>query len=103
MQIHDMNNIITISFDYNRRVYAALVSIKKRPERTEYRITIMNGELEKLFFGHHILVENDGYFITDNRIENVAIKHLRETIIMALKNYDLNSGNPGWCKSFTEK
>ncbi len=43
----NMINILSLPFEYKEHQYKALVAIKKYLDHKEYRITIMNGELEK--------------------------------------------------------
>lgn len=52
--------MFTISFNYDGNTYSALVHEKYSLNAKQYRITIMNGELEQLLFGNHILIEKDG-------------------------------------------
>ena len=52
--------MITLPFDYNGNRYSALVCEKVKEDSKEYRFTIMNGDLEKLLYGSHILVERNG-------------------------------------------
>jgi hypothetical protein len=50
--------MFTISFDYNGTVYNALVNEKHHGNK-QYRITIMNGELEKLLHGNNVIIADD--------------------------------------------
>ncbi|HUS02322.1 MAG TPA: hypothetical protein VMY77_11380 [Chitinophagaceae bacterium] len=50
--------MFTISFDYNGTVYNALVN-EKYPANKQYRITVMNGELEKLLHGNNVIMVDD--------------------------------------------
>jgi hypothetical protein len=52
--------MFTLPFEYNGSNYSALVHEKYLANGKQYRITIMNGELEQLLFGNHILIEKDG-------------------------------------------
>jgi len=78
--------MITLSFQYNGNNYSALVIEKFLDNRKEYRVTVMNGELEKLLFGNHILVERSGNILCPNspKPENET---LVTQIIHALKNW----------------
>jgi len=56
-----MKKMFSISFNYRKSQYEALIRvIKEKDDRREYRITVMNGELEVLLFGHHMLIEENG-------------------------------------------
>ena len=50
--------MFTISFNYNGSEYNALVN-EKDPGNKQYRITIMNGDLEKLLFGNNVIIIDD--------------------------------------------
>jgi len=50
----------TLSFYYKRHEYHAIVRIKISAGRTLYYITIMNSQLERQFYGHHIFCQEDG-------------------------------------------
>ncbi|RYG40186.1 MAG: hypothetical protein EOO01_27925 [Chitinophagaceae bacterium] len=54
--------MFSINFKYNQTHYKALIRvIEATPYKDkEYRVTIMNGELEVLLYGNHVLVEKDG-------------------------------------------
>jgi hypothetical protein len=58
--------MFTLPFNFNGNEYTALVHEKYMTMGKEYRITIMNGELETLLYGDHIISELDGMFITKN-------------------------------------
>ena len=64
--------MFTLPFEYNGKNYSALVQEKFLENGKEYRLTIMNGELESLLFGNHILVERNGTLscCTEARQEN---------------------------------
>lgn len=82
-----MINILSLPFEYKQHQYKALVAIKKYLNHKEYRITIMNGELEKKFFGHHIIIEKSGRFIADRGAEDGDIQGLQDAIIQALTDH----------------
>jgi hypothetical protein len=53
--------MFSITFNYRKSQYEALVRVVKQKDNfKKYRITIMNGELEVLLFGHHFFSEEDG-------------------------------------------
>lgn len=52
--------IATLTFEYNGTNYAALVNEKPLESGKEYRVTVMNGELEKLLYGDHVITEKNG-------------------------------------------
>lgn len=53
--------MFSITFDYRESQYEALIRVVKQKENyKKYRITVMNGELEVLLFGHHFFNEENG-------------------------------------------
>jgi hypothetical protein len=47
-------------FDYKTREYFSLVRVKPRVDGIKLEVTIMNGDLERLFYGHHVFkVDHD--------------------------------------------
>ena len=83
LKIIRMNRFLILGFEYNETIDYCLVRYKAKPEGNEYAITVMNGELEKLLFGSHIIPEKEGCLqveITENRPQN----KLKEQIAKAL-------------------
>jgi hypothetical protein len=56
-----MGNLLTIGFDFQEQSYLSLVRVKEKEGFMEYQVTVMNGELEKQLYGHHILREINGF------------------------------------------
>lgn len=53
--------MFSVTFNYRKSQYEALIRVVKQKEnRKQYRITVMNGELEVLLYGHHFFNEEDG-------------------------------------------
>jgi hypothetical protein len=52
--------MFTLPFEYNSKKYSALVHVKASKIGKEYRLTIMDGDLESLLYGNHVLTERDG-------------------------------------------
>ena len=84
-------NMFTISFNYNGNEYNALVTEKIFENKRQYRVTIMNGDLEKLLHGNNVLIIDD----TENaqselpsgekekllsQIRSALIKHFRPVV-----------------------
>ncbi len=55
-----MNRFLIIPFQFFEASYYSLIMCKAKNECTEYRITIMNGDLEKLLFGNNVIKEING-------------------------------------------
>ena len=52
--------MLTLKFEYQDTGYEALIRVKSKETATEYYITIMNGDLEKMLYGHHVITEVNG-------------------------------------------
>lgn len=76
----------TVSFTYRQSDYDALVRVKiKDDESKEYHVTVMNGELEKMLYGNHVLsVKNGKFDILDANVP-IEIGELRAAIASALE------------------
>lgn len=79
--------MISLSFVYNSATYQALIRIKSRDQRTEYHVTIMNGDLEKSLWGYHVIVEESGMLLEEGDIFDEKVYELRQSIITALHEY----------------
>ena len=78
-----MNRFLVLGFEYNNTIDYCLVRYKTKEDRNEYAITVMNGELEKLLFGNHLIAERDGHLqldVTGNEPQD----RLKEEIAKAL-------------------
>ena len=60
-----MNRFLVLGFEYNNTIDYCLVRYKAKEDVNEYIITVMNGELEKLLFGNHVIVEKEGQLQID--------------------------------------
>ena len=56
-----MTKLLTIGFDFMEQFYYSLIRVKERENFNEYEITVMNGTLEKLLYGNHVIREKNGY------------------------------------------
>lgn len=80
-----MNNFLTVAFVFCEKLYHSIIIIKKKGEYTIYQITVMNGELEKLLHGNHIITEINGCLnveVSDNNKQEM----LKAKIAEALSN-----------------
>lgn len=55
-----MNKFLTVGFEFYEKLYHSLIMIKKKKGYKIYQITVMNGDLEKLLYGNHIIREING-------------------------------------------
>ena len=55
-----MIKFLIVGFEFCENVYYSLIWCKKKKDCNEYKITVMNGDLEKLLYGNHIIKEENG-------------------------------------------
>ena len=60
-----MYKLLTIGFDFLEDFYYSFIRVNEQEGHTEYQITVMNGKLEKLLHGNHIINEINGYLHID--------------------------------------
>ena len=60
-----------------------MIRVKKKGTTTEYCITVMNGELEKMLYGHHIITEENGRLMTGDT-PDAETARLKDCIAEAL-------------------
>jgi len=78
--------MLPIKFEYHGTGYEALVRIKAKETKTEYYITIMNGELEKMLYGHHVFIDENDKLQT-GIVPDPETAYLKSKIAEALNNY----------------
>jgi hypothetical protein len=73
-----MEKILTIEFEFLGQFYFSLVRLKQKNGLNEYQVTVMNGELEKLLYGNHIIRVEDGHlqveFSENNKQELLKLR-----------------------------
>ena len=81
--------MFSISFKYKKSQYQALIRVIKEREEgeKEYRVTIMNGELEMLLYGNHILTEKNGRIDVKGSDLPHHIIELRTVIADAMESF----------------
>lgn len=78
-----MNRFMMLAFEYRNVMHYCLIRYKAFQKHNEYAITIMNGELEKILFGNHIICEKEGCLFLENAGNDVQ-KVLKERIAKKL-------------------
>lgn len=81
--------MISLEFEYRTKTYYALIRNKWVDHQKHYYVTIMNGELESLLFGNHIISAselNNHPFTQDNSI-NPELRELRKCIKDSLHRF----------------
>ena len=82
-----MSMIISLGFDFKEEFHYVLITVKEIKERIQYRITVMNGELEQLLYGCNIVHEVNGELELDDCNGNKEKWLLKKQIIEALSRY----------------
>ncbi|HZE84314.1 MAG TPA: hypothetical protein VE035_08385 [Puia sp.] len=78
--------LLSIKFEFAGSEYSALARVKTKGSRTEYGITVMNGPLEQLLYGDHVIIEEGGA-IKQDLLPDTERGKLKCTITAALSNY----------------
>jgi hypothetical protein len=81
-----MAKLLNIGFEYNGSMHYSLIRVKEKENCTEYQVTVMEGSLERLLYGNHIIKEVNGRIVADDYIENEQTK-LKQKIVQALSVY----------------
>ena len=68
-----LSNILLVEFAYRSKTYFALIRTKTNRLRRRHYVTILNGELEQLFYGHHIIIDDEGILNSAEEILNADI------------------------------
>ena len=79
-----MEKILSLEFTYRSKTYHALIRTKMSDQRLAYYVTIMNGELERLLYGNHILFDVDGMLKSEPEVLDREIADLKQCIAEAL-------------------
>ena len=82
-----MSMIISLGFDFKEEFHYVLITVKELKERIQYRITVMNGELEQLLFDCNVVNEVNGELELDDCNGNKEKWLLKKQIIEALSKY----------------
>ena len=82
-----MATIFSMQFFYQGDSHYVLISTKHPDGKPQYRITIMNGELEKLLTGSNVIHEINGKLLLDDCGGNQLKMELKKQIIKALAEY----------------
>lgn len=81
------SEFLSVQFEYNGENFYSLVRRKKKINCIEYHITVMNGELEKLLYGNHIIKQVNGILQAECLSPDKKIVELKQRITNALQKY----------------
>lgn len=65
LKIFTMLHLLTVGFEFRDIFYYSLIRVKESNLGTDYQITVMNGNLEKLLYGNHIIKKRKGFLQID--------------------------------------
>ena len=83
---------LSVCFQFEETEHYSLIRKKNKPGHIEFCITIMNGKLEKLLYGNHIIKQVDGRLQIDDIIPSDKQSQLKLAVAKALKKLLDNSG-----------
>lgn len=81
-----MAKLLNIGFEYKGCIHYSLIRVKEKENCIEYQVTIMDGNLEKLLYGNHIIKEVNGQLEIDLPDDNEQ-RELKSTIAQSLNAY----------------
>ena len=81
-----MNNILSLEFGFENKIYYSMVRIKQWENVRSYHITIMNSELARTLLGHNIILEKNGELVSEPEPVNKKAAKLKQAIVQALRN-----------------
>jgi hypothetical protein len=81
----NMDTITSVEFVYKSDIYYALIRTKNRGDKKHHFITIMNGNLERLLYGNHIVIEEDGVLQSERPVNDEEIARLKQCVMEAFK------------------
>lgn len=87
-----MNRFLVIGFNFCKSFYYSLILCKPRKDGAEYRITVMNGDIEKELCSNNIIREKDGQLQVE-RTGNPMQDQIRSEIARELGK---TIGKPVW-------
>ncbi len=77
----------SIPFTFHDKLYYALVRFNNKKESIELRVTIMNGDLEKILYGHNIFEYRNGYLVVDCPEQPPLLAELKLSVLHGLDEY----------------
>ena len=87
-----MTDMLVFGFHYKQRFYKAIANLWKKSTNGLYRITVMNGDLEKLLFGNNILSLKEGRFLMEESIGNLEVRQLQQALVLGLNDHQRTIG-----------
>lgn len=82
-----MTDMLIFGFHYKQKFYQAIANIWKKSTNGLYRITVMNGDLERLLFGKNIVSIKEGKFLMDEPEVNAEVIQLQQALVIGLNDH----------------
>lgn len=82
-----MDDFIPIKFYFRGNSHHCIIRRRDKGDHTEYAITTINGDLERLLFDHHIIKEVNGLLQIDLPSQNPNLARLKCAITYGLSEY----------------
>lgn len=79
--------MIAVPFEFKDKEYCSLIRVKKSPEGREFHVTVMNGDLERALYGHHIFILEDGVLHARSLAEDHDLCLLQEKLAWEILNH----------------
>jgi hypothetical protein len=79
-----LSDISLVEFAYRSKTYFALIRTKTNRHEKRHYVTILNGELEQVLYGHHIIIDNGAVLNSPEEILNAHILELNQSVSDAL-------------------
>ncbi|HTE33279.1 MAG TPA: hypothetical protein VK666_23020 [Chryseolinea sp.] len=84
-----MATMFSIAFNYRGNNYHAISRIKEKSNRRECHVTIMNGTLEKILYGYHVFICEDGHLISKAPVACGELALLQGIVLKCLHGHPL--------------
>lgn len=84
-----MTDMLIFGFHYKQKFYKAIANLWKKSTNGLYRITVMNGDLEKLLLGNNIVSIKEGKFVSDESANDQEVKQLQQALVVGLNDHQL--------------
>jgi hypothetical protein len=78
---------LSVEFEFEGTHYNSLVRKKKLNNSFEYHVTIMDGELEKMLYGNHIIRQVNGTLLDECDSADKKVVDLKRTVTKALQKH----------------
>lgn len=82
-----MIKIISIPLEFRGKEYYTLIRVSRKPECTQLKVTIMNGDLERTLYGNNVFEYRNGYLIADISAQDDEAIMLQLAVLTAMDAY----------------